>query len=65
MLRAHAGTPIIFDDYANRANYHIVQDFFHVAKFCGRQAIFIAPGKASLPEKEIEVMIRDFTHVMD
>lgn len=44
LLRAPAGTPIIFDDYVGRPAYHIVERFVRPSATCGRQARFEVPA---------------------
>ena len=39
---AKPGTKIIFDDYFNRPEYHLVEEFLKPTDKCGRQALFIS-----------------------
>ena len=40
------GTKIIFDDYINRPQYHLVEEFSPVLDKCGRQVLFEVTKKA-------------------
>lgn len=44
VLRARAGTRIIFDDYVERQPFHIVEDYLRPERTNGRQALFVVPG---------------------
>lgn len=63
--RAVAGTTILFDDYADRAHYHIVESVLRPVTFCGRQAVFEVPDKGQLDLAAIDALIADFRCVMD
>ncbi|MEZ5661444.1 MAG: hypothetical protein R3E83_23920 [Burkholderiaceae bacterium] len=65
LLYARPGTKILFDDYMNRPNYHIVENFVRREDNCGRQALFVVPGKMALDLHEIGVYIERFRLVMD
>mgnify|MGYP006274167657 CR=1 FL=1 len=39
-LFAKPGTKILFDDYANRPQYHVCENFLPVSKLAGRMALF-------------------------
>ncbi len=62
---ADAGTRLIFDDYINRPIYHVVEDFADRAEVCGRQCLFIAPGRDALDIAAVDQEIANFRHVMD
>ena len=59
------GTKIIFDDYAARKHYHIVEEFLKPDQFNERQALFIVPNKSKLDIKKIELEINKFSYVID
>lgn len=65
LLRAAAGTRIIFDDYTNRTQYHVVETYVTRTKTCGRQCLFIVPPKDDLNLAAIEYEIAAFRNVMD
>lgn len=62
LLRSNPGTRIIFDDYTERPQYHIVEEFCEKPSLCGRQAIFTVPHAVSrdLIQQELE----KFSYVM-
>ncbi len=62
---ATEGTRIIFDDYINRPNYHIVEEFISRFEICGRQCLFIAPAKDSIDIELLDKMISKFEYVME
>lgn len=60
---AEVGTPILFDDYAHRTLYHIVEEFLPVLDRCGRQALFEVSKDA---KKQItDDLIEHFRYVID
>ena len=63
LLVAAPGTGLLFDDYANRAHYHLVEEFCPPLERCGRQALFEVP--ASLPRERITAERDRFLYVMD
>jgi hypothetical protein len=65
LLRAKPGARIMFDDYTNRAHYHIVERFLKPLKTCGRQALFVVPDQGALDVKEIAVFIDRFRFVFE
>ena len=40
LMHSRPGTPILFDDYANRPAYHIVESFCPLVRLAGRMAVF-------------------------
>ena len=46
LLRAKEGAYIFFDDYRDRGEYHIVEQFIRPTQTCGRQTMFLVPSKA-------------------
>lgn len=64
LLKAPKGTRIIFDDYTNRPEYHLVEEFLPVKEICGRQALFITDTQLENQAK-ISNLIEKFRYVMD
>ena len=62
---AKEGTIIIFDDYFDRPNYHIVEKYLKVHQKCGRQAIFKIFNKKKFNLKIIDTEIKNFRHVLN
>ena len=50
LISAKPGTTILFDDYATRQRYHVVEDFCNVHKYHKRMAEFIVPDVKVTPE---------------
>ena len=67
LLYADPGTVIIFDDYVNRPNYHIVEEYLKPIKTSGRQALFIRPSleKTSFKVDKLKKEILNFYNVLD
>ncbi|PWG15950.1 hypothetical protein [Salibaculum griseiflavum] len=65
LIEARSGTRILFDDYADREQYHIVEEFTHPVERCGRQALFEVPGQEDLDRTRIDDLITRFRYVMD
>lgn len=59
------GCKIIFDDYANRTHYHVVEEIIKPIKIFGNQALFEVKDRNSLQENEIDQLLRSFEHVRD
>jgi len=62
---AEEGTKIIFDDYTNRRQYHVVEKYVRRVKECGRQCMFIVPLKSEIDMDELDRDIVSFRLVMD
>lgn len=62
---AAAGTTILFDDYAERGHYHIVEEFLAPAERCGRQALFVVPRAGQIDPVALDAAIAGFRLVMD
>lgn len=62
---AAEGTTLIFDDYANRPHYHLVEEFLSPVRTCGRQAIFKVPAKEDLDLPRVAEYIERFRYVME
>lgn len=63
LIEAEPGSTILFDDYTERANYHVVEEFVEHIDTCGTQAKFIVPD--SIEREAIECELAGFTYVMD
>ena len=63
LLRAEPGTTILFDDYAERKHYHIVEDFCAMSNLEGRMAVFTADLK--LPVVELAAAFAKYSVVAD
>ena len=63
LINAKEGSIIIFDDYTDRAHYHVVEEVIEVYENCGRQAIFKAPKV--LNKQLAEELLNNFTYVFD
>jgi hypothetical protein len=62
---ADVGTKIIFDDYTDRPQYHLIEEYLKREDEFGRQAIFTVPEKSKLDLVKIDQEIINFRHVMD
>jgi hypothetical protein len=63
ILQAAPGTIIIFDDYLDRPQYHIVEELLPPFEWCGRQAIFSVA--ADLDRQRALALADRFLYVMD
>ncbi|MEB3188446.1 MAG: hypothetical protein VKP72_13520 [bacterium] len=50
LISAEIGTPILFDDFIDRPEYHVVLDFCEMTEKHGRMAVFHAHRELNLPE---------------
>jgi hypothetical protein len=48
VLCAPTGCTILFDDYSNRPEYHIVEKYLPISRLVGRMAVFIVPESRNL-----------------
>ncbi|WP_372921967.1 hypothetical protein, partial [Roseovarius sp.] len=62
---AEEGAKIIFDDYVNRPQYHVVEKYVARAEECGRQALFVVPAKECIDMDKLNQDINAFRNVMD
>lgn len=62
-LAAETGTPILFDDYTNRPQYHLVEEFCPIEQSEGRQVLFSVP--AELDRETIGRELEGFLLVRD
>lgn len=65
LLKAPIGTMIIFDDYTNRPEYHIVEEFLEIKESSGRQGIFIVEKLENIKEQIINELLDKFRFIMD
>ena len=65
LLLAPAGTTLIFDDYAKRPHYHIVEEFVDPVARNDRQALFVVPNQEMLDPQAISTVRDKFEYVMD
>ena len=63
LINAKEGSIIIFDDYMNRPNYHVVEELIEVYEDFGRQAVFKVPKVFN--KKIAEELLKKFIYVMD
>jgi hypothetical protein len=63
LQRAPAGTKVLFDDYAGRRQYHLVEEFSPVVDMCGRQALFVVSEEAR--RRVPADLVQSFRHVFD
>ena len=63
LLKARSGASVIFDDYSDRPEYHIAEEFIKPAERFGRQARFVVPDV--LPREAIASLLDKFEYVMD
>ena len=59
------GTSIIFDDYTNRPNYHVVEKYVSRENHYGRQCLFVVPSKAKIDFEALEKDIDAYRLIMD
>jgi len=62
---ADQGTKILFDDYAERRRYHIVEEFVQPTETCGRQYLFVVPPKHCIDQLLINEYIEKFRFVIE
>lgn len=62
---AEEGTRLLFDDYIDRPYYHMVEKYVSRAEVCGRQCLFVVPGKDQIDLDALEKDIANFRYVMD
>ena len=63
--KAPPGTKIIFDDYLERPEYHVVEEYLKPLKVDARQALFVIPDKKILDMDRLDSDIERFRFVMD
>lgn len=63
LLRAKPGTLLLFDDYTERAYYHVIEEFLRPQQQTERQAVFEVP--AVVDTQAISTMLAQFCFVMD
>lgn len=65
LVKAQKGTKIIFDDYLEREQYHVAEDFVKKSDICGRQALFVVPEFSIEQITEARKELERFRYVMD
>jgi hypothetical protein len=65
LLRAKSGASIIFDDYTDRPQYHLVEEIVGKPEVSGRQAIFTVPSLTDDQRRAAETLLNNFRYVMD
>jgi hypothetical protein len=63
LLAAEPGTRLLIDDYTDRAQYHLVEEFCPIEQREGRQALFRVP--AELDRETIKRELEGFLFVRD
>lgn len=63
VIRSNPGTHILFDDYANRAYYQVVETIMRPTELCGRQALFIMSD--GVDKTRARELLNKFEYVMD
>ena len=63
LATARPGCIILFDDYTNRPEYHLVEEYLAPTSYCGRQAKFIVPE--ALDRQTVFAEAQKFAYVMD
>ena len=59
------GARLVFDDYTNRPDYHVIEKYVSRVKECGRQCLFLVPPKIEIDFDELDQDIHSFRHVKD
>ena len=62
---AEPTTKIIFDDYFNRPQYHLVEEYLKPVEKCNRQALFIKPSDTDLDMAALDRAIDQFQFVRE
>ena len=63
LAKADPGAVIFFDDYRERAQYHVIEEYLAPREFCGRQAIFEVPD--GIDQAAVLLEAERFQYVMD
>lgn len=63
LVRSEPGTKIIFDDYTNRARYHLAEEFVNVSETFGRQALFVVPKQ--IDKEKVLRELKQFEYVLE
>jgi hypothetical protein len=62
---AKLGTKIIFDDYFNRPQYHLVEEYLKPVEKCNRQALFVKTSDTDLDMAKLDRAISHFQFVRE
>ena len=65
LKRCSPGTKIIFDDYASRKYYHIVEELIKPKFNDGRQCLFEINNKKKIDMKKLDFLINKFNYILD
>lgn len=63
VLNGEPGSKVIFDDYVNRAHYHVVEEILNIKERCGRQVLFEIPHK--FDRDKANFLAQKFEYVID
>ena len=63
LINARVGTRILFDDYANRSYYHVVEQFCELTELRGRMGHFVVEKKFSVAD--ITAAISEYSIIWD
>ena len=63
LMNAKVNSLIIFDDYNNRAYYHVIEEIITIYEICGRQALFKVPKFFN--KKLAQELLNNFMYVFD
>ena len=56
LLVARAGTPILFDDYRDRSQYHLIEKYCDLQEMKGRMAVFLSSKQYNVAELTEELL---------
>lgn len=65
IVKCQHNTRILFDDYRDRKNYHVVEEILRPVDMCGRQALFEVSDKRSIDTELARELAQSFAYVMD
>lgn len=65
LKHAEPGTKIIFDDYFNRPQYHLVEEYLKPVEKCNRQALFVKPSDTDLDLAALDRAIDQFQFIRE
>lgn len=63
LAKAQEGTTILFDDYIDRPQYHVAEEYCHVIDRCGRQVMFQVPEKSQIDYERLGYDLPRFEYV--
>jgi hypothetical protein len=65
LKKCNPGTKIIFDDYASRKYYHIVEELIKPTFNDGRQYLFEINNKKKIDMKKLDFLINKFNYILE